>query len=210
MPHQSARRKRARVADPSTPEASIAKLGIRTVAELDAAMARTPKGQVLLGALFDFFADADAGLGLDSYIVDLIAEPALTSQHLATATTVMHRRHGPAYARLAAAICTYPLASPHAIIGALWNASPPLHQDIARTRADLLPVAVCWVRHTAGDDTGYANQAAMITDTARTWAHWAGDSPARTAFLIASSAAFTDQDALLAAGDAVPAPAART
>ena len=222
MPRQSAREQRARVSwalvAEFTPEVTIAKFGIHTAAELDAAMARTPKGPVLLSALLDFFTDAGAGLGLDNYIVELLAEPALTALHLATATTIMYRRDGPAYARLAAAICCHRLASPHVIIGAMWDAPPSLRQDIARARGDLLPVAVGWVRRTDGDETGYANvrelaagaKGALIMDTADLWARWAGTDPGRTAFLITSSATFADQEELLAAGDAVAAAPART
>jgi len=217
VPRQSARVSWALVAG-RIPEVTIARLGIHTVAEMDAAMARNPKGPVLLGALLDFFTDAGAGLGLDDHIVELLAEPALTAPHLASATTVMYRRHGPAYARLAAAICSHRLASPHTIIGALWNAQAPLHQDIARARGDLLPVATGWVRRTEPDDTGYANvrelaagaKGALIADTAATWSRWAGTAPARTAFLIASCGAFDTCEQLLAAGAAVTAAPART
>jgi len=222
VPRQSAREQRARVSwalvAGCIPEVTIAKLGIHTVAELNAAMARNPKGPILLSALLDFFTDAGAGLRIDDHIVELLAEPALTALHLATAATVMHRRGGPAYARLAVAICCHRLASSSAIIGAMWDAPPSLRQDIARARGDLLPVATGWVRRTDGDETGYANvrelaaglKGALIMDTADLWARWAGTDPGRTAFLIASSGAFDTCEQLLAAGAGVTAAPART
>ena len=218
MPHQCDDDRRARLADPATPETVIARLGIHTVAELGAAMARNPKGPVLLGALLDFFADAGAGLRIDDHIIELIGEPALNAEHLATATTVMYRRHGPAYARLAAAICCHALASPHTVIGALWNAPTALCQDVARARGDLLPAATGWVRLTEPDDTDYATvrelaagpKGALIKNTAALWSAWTGTDPARFTFLITSCGSFDTCEQLLAGGAAITAAPGRT
>ena len=200
------------LAHPSVTEADIRDVGIHTVAGLDAAMSRTPKGPILLrtliGALTTGHAWPAAAKHRCSMLATLLTEhPELPLGYLQATQPALVRRTSPGYPAFVTALATHPGADAELVISAVWNAPTDVAAQVARTRGDLLSIAACWVRpktvrQYCSSRTTPA-ETALIVAAAATWAAWAGTNPDRTAFLINCWDEFTDQDSMLAAGEAV-------
>jgi len=202
------------LAHPSVSEADIRDVGIHTVAALDAAMSRTPKGPILLRTLISALTTghswpADASQHRCTMLATLLTEhPELPLGYLQATQPALVRRASPGYIGFVTALATHPGADAVLVVNAVWGASSDVAAAVARTRGDLLSVAACWVRPKTVRGWSPALKAtpdvvALVVATAATWAAWAGTNPDRTAFLINCWNEFTDQDSMLAAGEAV-------
>ena len=113
-----------------------------------------------------------------------------------------------------ATLCSHPLIQDSTVADALWHAPPQTCRDIAAAGGTLLPAAVSWVSAQVGanrrDWKMSPDQRNQIAAVESRWAAWCGNDPARAAFLRNASLAFTSEEALFAAGDAITAPPAHT
>ena len=206
------------LAHPSVTEADIAAAGIHTVAGLDAAMSRSPKGPVLLRALIGALTTgqdwpAEARQQRIRLLTTLLSEhPELPLEYLRATRPALALWASPGYAGFVTALATHPGADAALVVNAVWGASSDVATAVARTRGDLLSVAACWIRAKTArkvfSDKATAAQVGVAAATAATWAAWAGTDPDRRAFLINCWDEFADQDTMLAAGAAMCAPPA--
>ena len=216
--------------DPDTDEAYILKVGIHCTSDLRAVMARPDKSGTLLAAIIsyaingEFRSQVQSGLRsrVHDMLMPLLTEPNLRSWDLLCMTRAL-RGLGPLpSSQLRIGICGHPRTvadSPlgaSTLLGAIWDVTPATAAQVAAATGVLRVAVIAWVRRLGPFDnmlghTGITvDQRQAITDTSRRWATWAGDNPARTAFLLTASFNFDDEDDMFAAGAALTAPAAAT
>jgi len=216
--------------DPDTDEKYILKVGIHTQSDLRAVMARPDKSATLLAAIIsyalggEFRNQVQAGLRarVHDMLMPLLDEPNLRSWDLLCMTRAL-RGFGPlSCQQLRVAICAHPRTVPDSplgastLLGAVWDVTPATAAHVALATGTLRVAAIAWVRRLGPTDNllGHAgitrDQRQAITDTSRRWATWAGDNPARTAFLLTASFNFECEDDMFAAGAALTAPAVDT
>jgi len=199
---------RERYDDPATDEKQILLWGIASTDDLRAAAARDNKSGALLAAIISYTIDVakfDED-GTEAVLMPLLEEPNLGPGDLLCMTLPVHGRthlSGP----LLAAICAHPHADRDTLVSGLWNAQQDTAAQVAAATGKQLAAAIAWVRRVgAHGETGPYSTPAQRQDIAETehrWAAWSSNSPARAAFLLASSFAFALEDDLLAAGAAI-------
>ena len=219
---------RARYDDPACDEAYILRTGIHNQSGLRAAMARTNKSSMLLGAIIGYaidgrFHNLAAGrlATIHDILTPLLTEPNLRAWDLLCMTRAM-RGFGPlAGTALRVAICTHPRTEPDSalgtstLLGALWGVTPTVAAHVAVASGTLRVAVIAWVQRIGPTGFGLSvgvtpEQRQLITDTSVRWATWAKDNPARAAFLLTASFGFTCEDDMFAAGAALTSPAAAT
>jgi len=217
---------RARYDDPTCDEAYILRVGIHCGRDLRGVMARTNKSNALLAAIIAYAIDSEhrnqvqAGLRarVHDMLMPLLTEPNLQAWDLLCMTRAL-RGLGPlSCSQLRLGICAHPRTAPDSplgtsiLLGAVWDVTPSVATHIAAATGTLRVAAIAWVRRNT--DVGKPGfdpwQRQAVTDTSLRWATWAGDNPARTAFLLTASFNFDDEDDMFAAGAALTAPAAHT
>jgi len=208
------------ISDPATSEAEIARRGLTGWPQLAAAMARTPKGPVLLTAITGALTDA-RGRGLiygrwapnieaaRIVMAGLLAEPELTAQHLAALAGVYVLGH-----EFVTAVVTHRNVDPVTVVDALWGRSAAVASAATAAGAGTLPLAVVWARR-FHPDSDYRSRLrrrrirAEVYATAARWESWAGGQQGRVEFLIGHYLEFAVESdpvaeaGLLAAGDAL-------
>jgi len=204
------------LAHPSVTEADIRDVGIHTVAGLDAAMSRTPKGPILLRTLIGALTTgrdwpAETRQHRITMLATLLTEhPELPLEYLRATRPALILWASPGYADFVTALAAHPGADAQLVVSAVWNATAEVAAQLARTRGDLLPTAACWIRPKTATRPGWSpppgtDLVALAVATAATWAAWAGTNPERRTFLINCWDEFTDQNTMLAAGAAISA-----
>ena len=197
--------------------------GVFNDTDFAAGMSAPHKSSALLRALCVYITDNSytssatvrgnvAGIDRNSAdLLALLAEPGLSTADLTSIANLVDFYAEPRPVLLAA-LCAHPGAGLEVTAGVLWRrATPAQCADIAVSCDSLLATAISWWR-TFGPyrdiTSGHCQE--RILATCERWTTWAGTDPARRAFLIAHSGAFVGQGDLLAAGDALCAPATST
>jgi len=197
--------------------------GVFNPTDFAAGMAVPHKSSALLRALCVYITDNSytasytargnlAGIDRNSAdLLALLAEPGLSTADLTSIANLVDFYAEPRPVLLAA-LCAHPGAGVEVTAGVLWRrATPAQCAAIAASCDSLLATAISWWR-TFGPyrdiTSGHCRE--RILATCERWTTWAGTDPARRAFLIAHSGAFVGQGDLLAAGDALCAPATST
>ena len=197
--------------------------GVFNATDFAAGMSAPHKSSALLRALCVYITDNSytssytargnlAGIDRNSAdLLALLAEPGLSAGDLTNIANLVDFYAEPRPVLLAA-LCAHPRAGVEVTAGVLWRrATPAQCAAIAASCNSLLASAISWWR-TFGPyrDITAGHCRERILATCERWTTWAGNDPARRAFLIAHSGAFYAQVDLLVAGDALLAPAART
>ena len=190
--------------------------GIFNATDFAAGMSHPHKSSQLLRALCVYITDnsytSTATLaGIDRNTGDLLrllTEPGLSTDDLTLVTNLVGFYRAPRPVLLAA-VCAHPNAGFEVTAAVLWRrATPAQCAEIAASSDTLLAIAISWCKTWSGyRDIASGHCRRQILATCDRWTTWAGTDPARRAFLIAYSGAFTAQDDLLAAGDALGTPA---
>ena len=206
------------LADPTTPENWIMCRPLHQRDALDAVIRRAHKSPTLIGHILTNISESSqfrTFSDVEDVLLRLLADPNSDEENVHTiARLSVGLTLSPA---LLTEICVHPLAAQHLVIDTLWRSSAACVEQVAATTGLLLVAAVNWVSARCGRDNRLnrglwyvdAELETQILTTTAAWTTWAGTNPGRTAFLAASSAAFTDENELLAAGAALTgAPAA--
>jgi len=206
----------ATFADPATTEAHILSCGIPDMRHLDAVMSRPNKSEALVTAIVGDFRVGGrmryGGRFATRTLRYLLAEPALSAANLVDIAQASVIDLLPD-AVLWTEICLHPAVCEETVITVAWTASTAIARDIAVATGLLLPAATSWVgrrRDAVESDRRdwcvTVRQRDEIETLAGAWAAWAGQDRDLFSFLVTSSFAFTDQDAMFAAARAVCAP----
>ena len=204
--------------DPATDERSILRRPLHN-GELDAVMARTRKSPALIAHLLTAIGELSQFTYVDGgedMLLALLDEPALRPQEVRAMAELGERLS--LSVALLTAICVHPRTRPYTIIDAIWHCTTAAAAQVGAATGLVLVAATSWVRRqsaatgTPSAGSGYpsAAQYNAITATIARWDTWAGGDPARLSFLTTSSAAFTREVDLLAAGSALLAPPSAT
>jgi len=201
------------LADPAAPESLIMCRPLRQRAILDAAISRAHKSPTLIAHILSNISDAAQFqlwfADVEDMLLALLADPGCNEENV-HAIARLHARLSLSPALLSK-ICVHPLVPRRTVIDTLWRSSTATAEQVGTTTGLLLVAAVNWVSARAdrndrlGRGLWYVDDEleAQILTTTHTWTTWAGTDPGRVAFLAASSAAFTNEDELLAAGAAL-------
>jgi len=204
--------------DPGTSEAAIATFGIHTMAQLDAARSRNPKGPALIGALIDAVGGPILAYEADPLFMSLLAEPSLRAWDLRCISRVQRGRTGASVEALVTAIGSHPLAGADTVVNMLWHRPRETARAVALATGDLLAVATWWVcrevyPHQRPTQRKYAPRPAhqaWVIETAARWSAATQSEPALRLFVAAHVFDFTDESQMFAVGAATCAPPAAT
>jgi len=199
-------------ADPATPESFILAHNLLPCGRIGAVISRPGKSSALLGHLLAALHEAgQVGLTVgEAELLPLLAEVALSEEDLQVMFELA-ADGGCVSSKLMTGICTHPRVHLRTIIDSAWQSPVHVVADIAAATGTLAPAAANWVSREL-DRAGLAHerlwyvsaaQYNQISAAGRRWSAWARGNPAKVAFLLTSSFAFTNEDEMFAAGQAL-------